>query len=96
VGAGHKHAPSVLWFQAGVTAEGRDEIREHKLTIISAEHRSRAVAPLASTAQPRVEGIAKTTRKIEVIGGAAPPLPPREAVGIGRNQIEFTTYRKRI
>jgi hypothetical protein len=79
-----------------VIAQGRDEIRERKLTIISAEHRSRAVAPLGSTAQPRVEGIAKTTGKIEVIGGAAPPLPSREAVGSGRNQIEFPTYRKRI
>jgi hypothetical protein len=82
--------------KAGVIAQGRDEIRERKLAIISAEHRGRAVSPLASTAQPRVEGIAKTTGKIEVTGGTAPSLPPREAVGIGRNQIEFTTYRKRI
>jgi hypothetical protein len=68
MGAGHNHAPSVLRLKTGVVAERRGEMGERKLSIISAEPRGRAVAPLAPAAQPRVEGIAEATSKIEVIG----------------------------
>jgi hypothetical protein len=82
MGAWHKHSPPVLRLKTGVVTKCRDEIREGKLAVISAERRGSAVAPLAPSAQTRVQGIAKATSKIEVIGRATPSLTPREAVGI--------------